>query len=66
MRAAFLKMRRVLHILTRTNDALARELMARQQSATGIEVEAVDLTLPEPDYKELLGKIFAADSVECW
>ena len=59
-------MRRVLHILTRPDDALPRELMARQQRADGIKVEAVDLTLPEPDYKELLEKIFAAESVECW
>jgi hypothetical protein len=59
-------MRRVLHILTRPDDDLPRELMARQQRADGIEVEAVDLTLLEPDYKALLEKIFAAESVECW
>jgi hypothetical protein len=66
LRAAFLNMRHVLHILTRPEDALPRELMARQQRAAGIKVEAVDLTLPEPDYKALLEKIFAADSVETW
>jgi hypothetical protein len=59
-------MRRVLHILTRPDDALARELMARQKNAAGTEVEAVDLTLPEPDYKALLAKIFQAQSVETW
>jgi len=59
-------MPRVLHILTRPNDALAREVMARQKSGAGNNVEAVDLTLPAPDYKELLEKIFAAESVECW
>jgi hypothetical protein len=59
-------MRRVLHILTRPDDALARELMARQKNAAGNKVEAVDLTLPEPDYKALLEKIFAAESVESW
>jgi hypothetical protein len=59
-------MRRVLHILTRADDALARELMARQQKAAGNKVEAVDLTLPEPDYKALLEKIFQAESVESW
>jgi hypothetical protein len=59
-------MPRVLHILTRPNDALAREVMARQKSGGENTVEAVDLTLPAPDYKELLGKIFAAESVECW
>jgi hypothetical protein len=59
-------MRHVLHILTRPDDALARELIALQQSVAGIKVEAVDLTRPEPDYKELLGKIFEAESVETW
>jgi predicted RNA-binding protein len=66
MRASFLIMRRVLHILTRPDDALARELMARQKNAAGTNVEAVDLTQPEPDYKALLGKIFQAESVESW
>jgi hypothetical protein len=59
-------MPRVLHILTRPNDALAREVMALQKNGGGNKVEAVDLTPPSPDYKALLEKIFAADSVECW
>ena len=59
-------MRRVLHILTRPDDALAREVIARQKNGAGKIVEAVDLTLPAPDYKELLDKIFAADSIGCW
>lgn len=59
-------MRRVLHILTRADDALAREVMDRQKSIPDHKVEAVDLTVPSPDYKELLEKIFAADSVESW
>jgi hypothetical protein len=59
-------MRHVLHILTRPDDALARELMICQQNDAGIKVEAVDLTLPEPDYKALLEKIFAAESVQSW
>jgi len=65
-RAAFLKMRHVLHILTRPDDALAQEVVARQQSDVGNKVEAMDLTLPGPDYKALLEKIFQADSVESW
>ena len=65
-RAAFLKMRHVLHILTRLDDAWAHEVMGRQQSQAGNKVEVVDLTLPEPDYKALLEKIFAAESVETW
>jgi hypothetical protein len=59
-------MRHVLHILTRPKDFLAQEIMARQQSDPGHIIEAADLTLPEPDYKALLEKIFQAESVECW
>ncbi len=59
-------MRRVLHILTRPDDDLAREVAARQSSAAGNIVETVDLTVPKPDYKVLLAKIFEADSVENW
>jgi len=58
-------MPRVLHILTRPDDVLARDLMARQKNA-GNKVETVDLTLPEPDYKALLEKLFEADSVQCF
>jgi hypothetical protein len=59
-------MRRVLHILTRPDDALAREVIARQKRKPENEIEVADLTLPGPDYKELLDKIFAADSVQTW
>jgi|HubBroStandDraft_1064217.scaffolds.fasta_scaffold279224_3 hypothetical protein len=59
-------MRRVLHILTKPDDALAGELMARQKNAPGTKVEVVDLNLAQPDYNALLEKIFAADSVESW
>jgi hypothetical protein len=59
-------MPRLLHILTRPDDSLARELIARQKSVPGNEVQVVDLTLPDPDYKDLLEKIFDADSVETW
>ncbi len=59
-------MRSVLHILTRPDDALARVLIAQQQNAVENKVEEVDLTQPEPDYKALLEKIFAADSIASW
>jgi hypothetical protein len=66
MRASLLTMRRVLHILTRPDDVLPQELKTRQKKMAGTKVEVVDLTLPEPDYKALLEKIFAAESVESW
>jgi hypothetical protein len=59
-------MPRVLHILTRLDDVLAREIIARQREICRDGIEVVDLTRPQPDYNELLDKIFAADSVESW
>jgi hypothetical protein len=55
-----------LHILTRPEDSLAREIIARQKSEPQIGIDIVDLTKPRPDYAGLLEKIFAADSVETW
>jgi len=59
-------MTRVLHILTQPKDALPHEVIARQKNVAENKVETVDLALSSPDYKDLLEKIFAADSVECW
>ncbi|HUD83545.1 MAG TPA: hypothetical protein VMQ67_08575 [Candidatus Saccharimonadales bacterium] len=59
-------MPRILHILTRPDDALAREIIALQNENQRDGIEIVDLTKPRPDYGELLEKIFAADSVESW
>jgi hypothetical protein len=59
-------MRILLHILTRPDDALAREIITRQQSDGGNKTIVADLTKPEPDYKQLLENIFAADSVQIW
>jgi hypothetical protein len=59
-------MRRVLHILTRPEDALARGVIARQRSLAENQIEVVDLNGPAPDYRELLEKIFASDSIETW
>ncbi len=59
-------MRRVLHILTKPDDALAQTLVSLQENTAAHQVEVVDLTQPKPDYEALLEKIFAADSVESW
>ena len=45
---------------------MARELIARQRILPDCQVETVDLTNGEPDYADLLQKIFAADSVAVW
>ena len=59
-------MRLLLHILTRPDDALAQEIITRQQSGGENKTVVADLTQPQPDYKQLLENIFAADSVQVW
>jgi hypothetical protein len=53
----------ILHLLTRPDDAFAAEMMARQKAA-GHDVAAVDLTVAEPDYQDIVKKIFQADSIQ--
>ena len=59
-------MRRILHILTTPDDALARQMISAQEQQAEQTVKVVDLTVPEPDYRALLEDIFAADSIEVW
>ena len=59
-------MRTILHILTRPEDDLARELIAKQKAIPETDVHVADLTKAGPDYEALVEKIFAADSVEVW
>jgi hypothetical protein len=59
-------MRLLLHILTRPDDPLAREIITRQQGGGENKIVVADLTRPQPDYKELLENIFAAESVQIW
>jgi hypothetical protein len=56
----------VLHILTQSQDALPQSFLAAQQASDLVRVEVVDLTQPDPDYDNLLERIFAADSVAVW
>ena len=60
-------MRRVLHIVTRPEDPLAR-MVIDGQNATELEVVEVPLddAGPETDYGVLLEEIFKADSVQVW
>jgi len=57
--------RAILHIITK-EDALAREISRRQSAQSDLQVEVVDLTGAEPNYTEVLQKVFAADSVQVW
>ncbi len=59
-------MKKVLHILTKRSDALAREIISQEQAWAACEVETVDLTAGVPDYADLLQKVFSADSVAVW
>ncbi len=59
-------MRRVLHIIVNQEAGYARALAEQQQRLEKHEVEIVDLTRTEPDYRVLLDQIFAADSVAVW
>jgi hypothetical protein len=56
----------ILHILTGPVDDLAQEIILSQKREAGNKVQVIDLTLPEPDYKALLEKIFVSDSIACW
>ena len=58
--------RTVLHLVTRMDDALAAQVIAAQRRQPELEVREVNLTAPAPDYENLLGEIFAADSVSVW
>ena len=53
-------MKRVLQLLTDRERKLPQEL-TRQS-----DVEVIDLTRKDLDYREALEKIFAADSIQVW
>jgi hypothetical protein len=59
-------MRQLLHIVTKPNDALAGMMLENEQSLPNTKVDMVDLTNAKPDYKQLVEKIFAADSIQVW
>ena len=59
-------MPKLLHILTQTEDALAKDVIAKQQSKPENQIDVVDLTQTDADYKKLLEKIFESDSVQVW
>jgi len=58
-------MKKILHVLTNENDALASEVLSQQQSPEW-KLEIIDLTRGQPDYPALVRKIFEADSVAVW
>ena len=57
-------MRTILHILTRPEDELTRELIERQRALPETKVETAALVEGTADYDVVVEKIFAADSIE--
>jgi hypothetical protein len=56
-------MRTILHILTRPEDEVTRQLIEHQRALSDTTVEVVSLSNPSPDYGQLVEKIFAADTI---
>ena len=59
-------MRTILHIQTRREDSVAAEIIGLQKTEPALEIWVESLTDPNPDYDELVRKIFAADTVCVW
>ncbi|HEY0548539.1 MAG TPA: hypothetical protein VGF13_03000 [Verrucomicrobiae bacterium] len=57
-------MRTILHIVTRAEDTLSRDIIERQREFSDVQIDVVELTGSTPDYDALVQKIFAADSIE--
>ena len=58
-------MRTILHILTKPEDEVTRELIEGQRSLPQTSVEVMPL-MASGDYDAVIEKIFAADSIEVW
>ncbi len=59
-------MTQILHILTRSEDPTAREVIQRQQNNASVAVTVIDLSRPDPDYSALVTTVFASDAVQVW
>ncbi len=59
-------MKTQLHVLLRPADDLVKSLMESVAKDPEVRVEVVDLSQGQPDYPQLVERIFAADSVATW
>ena len=57
-------MRKVLCILTSSEDELSKPVVSAQEGLSDCAVETFDLSAPKPDYDKLLDAIASADSVQ--
>ena len=55
-----------LHLLTRSGDTLAQDIIAQHQQLPGEVVHVIDLTRGEVDYDALVEALFAHESVQVW
>jgi hypothetical protein len=55
-----------LHVVVRTPDELLQKLMVDLRERTELSAEVIDLTQGTPDYRHLVERIFASDSVVVW
>lgn len=59
-------MRTILHLVTKPQDDLTREVMANQRTLPETRVEVVDISEGAADYGAVVEAIFAADSIHVW
>jgi hypothetical protein len=59
-------MKRIVHVLTRADDLLARVTVDEQIQDPSLTVEEIDLTNHPPNYDRLLAAVFEAESIQVW
>lgn len=55
-----------LHLLTRSDDTLAQDIITQHRQIPGDVVHAIDLTRGEVDYDALVQALFDHESVQVW
>lgn len=59
-------MKTALHLFGKGENELAKQVIDLQRAEQDCKVEVAELEKAQVDYRELLEKIFAADSVHIW
>ena len=59
-------MKTALHLLSKRENDLGKQVIDLQRAEPDCHVEVADLQKSKVDYRELLEKIFTADSVHIW
>ena len=61
-----MKPQRILHLLTRPEDSIAREVIQHQKSNPELTLLIIDLNTRDPDYSAVVTAVFDSDSVQVW